>query len=168
MALQSIDAGAGIDSAQVQAACEAAVAASLGDIGTTCEASTSAAIVTECAQFGAYRTLLHLPDAAKTGELTGSTAYTIRNTSSAQYTALYGFTITSDIACTVTWWSANTTNISDVHSIAAGGNWTVAPDKNRPFKTNLEEILKLVCSSSAAKLRVTFWAEYINSFNDSP
>jgi len=131
-------------------------------------AQVQAGIVAECAQFGAYRSLLHLPDAAKTGELTGATAYTIRNVSSGQYTALYGFTVSSDIACTVTWWSADTANLSDVHPIAAGGNWTIAPDKNRPFKTNLEEILKLVCSAKSAKLRVTYWAEYINSFNDSP
>lgn len=144
-----------------------AVAAGVPD-ETDILAQVQAGIVAECAQFGAYRSLLHLPDAAKTGELTGSTAYTIRTSSVGQYTALYGFTVSSDIACTVTWWSANTASLSDVHPIAAGGNWTVAPDKNRPFKANLEEILKLVCSSSSAKLRVTFWAQYINSFNDSP
>lgn len=143
------------------------VAAEVPD-GAEILAQVQAGIVAESAQFGAFRTIMHLPDVSRTGELTGALAYTIRSVISDKYTALYGFTITSDIACTVTWWSAATYNMSDEHPIAAGGNWTIAPDKNRPFKTNLDEILKLVCSSAVAKLRVTFWAEYINSFNDSP
>lgn len=131
-------------------------------------AQVQAGIVAECANFGALRTLVNLPDPARTGELTGSTSYDIRASVTDKYTTLYGFTITSDIACTVTWWSSNAYNMSEPTPIQAGGNWTIAPTRNRPFKTNLEEILRLVCSSSAAKLRVTYWAEYINSFNDSP
>jgi hypothetical protein len=131
-------------------------------------AQVQAGIVAECANFGALRTLVNLPDPARTGELTGSTSYEIRAIVSDKYTTLYGFTISSDIACTVTWWSGNTFNMSDTTPIQAGGNWTVAPTRNRPFKTNLEEAMKLVCSSSSAKLRITYWAEYINSFNDSP
>lgn len=98
-----------------------------------------------------------------TGELTGQTSYTILGFLSGQYVNLYGFTVTSDAACTVSWWSGNAFSLTDTHPLQASGNWTVSPGTAITFKTNLEDTLVLRCSSVIAKLRVTYWAAYTAS-----
>lgn len=95
-----------------------------------------------------------------TGELTGSSAYVILAIQANRAAILYGFTVSSDIACTVGWWSGNSSPMSDTHSLPASGNWTVSPGGDKAFTTNLEEALILKCSSVIAKLRVTYWAAY--------
>lgn len=95
----------------------------------------------------------------KTGELTGSLTYTIVGAQSNQRATLYGFTVTSDIACTVTWWSGATVALTDVHPLTASGNLTVSPGTVPTVRTNLDEALVLKCSSTTAKLRLTYWAE---------
>ncbi len=96
-----------------------------------------------------------------TGELTGASSYVILAMQSNAAVALYGFTVSSDVACTVGWWSGNMTSMSDTHPLAASGNWTLSPGAEKSFTTNLEEALVLKCSSVIAKLRVTYWAAYI-------
>ncbi len=99
----------------------------------------------------------------KTGELTGSASYTILDTLSNQRVTLYGFTVSADIACTVTWWSGGVLALTDVHPLPASGSWTVSPSTVPLLKTNLEDALVLRCSSVIAKLRVTYWAAYTAS-----
>lgn len=158
MALQSIDAGAGIDSAQVQAACEAAVAAALGDIGTTCEASTSAAIVAECAQFGAIRGVVN-PNVLtiSAGPQTGATSYTLQALQFNKYLTLHGFTITTDSKTTLQWWTGVEAQLTDEHEVS--DRWVVAPSSLQTFRCNLESPLVLRSSNSAAKLRITYHLE---------
>lgn len=99
----------------------------------------------------------------KTGELTGSASYTILGTQSSQRVTLYGFTVSADIACTVTWWSGGVVALTDVHPLPTSGSWTVSPSTVPLLKTNLEDALVLRCSSVIAKLRVTYWAAYTAS-----
>ncbi len=158
MGLQSIDAGSGIDSAQVQTACEAAVAASLGDIGTACETAASAAIVTECAQFGAIRATVNpVVYTIAAGEKTGATSYVIQALQSNKYLVLHGFTITTDSKTTLQWWTGVEAHLTDAHEV--GEQWEVSPSAMQNFRCNLESNLVLRSSNAAAKLRITYHLE---------
>lgn len=136
--------------------------ASMGrSVDTAAIATAVAAAVPNAAAIAALVQPSHGPGA--TGELTGQTTYSILGALSGKYVTLYGFTVTSDVACTVSWWSANVFAMTDTHPLQASGNWVVSPGTALTLRTNLQDALVLKCSSVTAKLRVTYWAAYTDT-----
>lgn len=153
--------------AQVQSGL--ATSSAVSTLQTTCNALPSSAnvltqvqagIAAETGQFGALTALLQPTNGPyQTGEMTGNTSHLVLGFQSSKYITLYGFTLTSDIACTVTL-KSGATSISEPTPIQAGGNWTLSPGVDKTFRCNYEDALLIACSSSAAKLRLTYWAAY--------
>lgn len=120
-------------------------------------AQVQAGIQAECAPGGAIESRVNPALLPKVKSLTGATSHLVESFVTDSYNRLWGFTITTDAATTVTWWSGNAASMSAKHELPANGEWTISRSGAVMFTTNLEDAILLKVSNASANIHVTYY-----------